>query len=70
MVLKQSAKGLKWSDMNFRAPDKYLEENGDKCLYDDTTWFLLSKQLGFMGVCQITSDKEYLKSIQTLLFIL
>ena len=45
MLLKQSAKGLKWSDMNFRAPDKYLEENGDKCLYDDTTWFVLTNSL-------------------------
>lgn len=61
---------MKWPDLNFKTPDEYKEGNGDKCMYDDTIRFLQSKQLGFTGGCHLTSGKEYIKTIQTVLFTL
>ena len=69
-VLMQSAKELKWPDLNFKTPDEYEKGTGDKRLYDDTIRFLQSKQLGFTGGCHLTSGKEYIKTIQTVLFTL
>ena len=69
-VLMLSAKELKWPNLNFKTPDEYKEGNGDKCMYDDTIRFLQSKQLGFTGGCHLTSGKEYIKTIQTVLFTL
>ena len=47
-VLMQSAKELKWPEMNFKTAEEYQGGNGDKQLYDDIIWFLQSKQLGFL----------------------
>ena len=46
-VLMQSAKELKWPEMNFKTAEEYQGGNGDKQLYDDIIWFLQSKRLGF-----------------------
>ena len=69
-VLMHSAKELKWPCMNFTPLEEYLAGNGDKCLYDNTMWFLQEKQLGFMGGCHLPSGKEYVRTIHTVLFTL
>ena len=48
-VLMQSAKELKWPEMNFKTAEEYQGRNGYKQLHDDIIRFLQSKRLSFVG---------------------
>ena len=65
-----TAKELKWPEMNFKTAEEYQGGNGDKQLYDDIIRFLQSKRLGFVGGCHHTSGKEYVRTLQAVLFAL
>ena len=69
-VLMSAAKELRFPHKNFKTAEEYKRGNGDKRLQDDIVEFLQDKQLGFVGGCENTSGKEFVRTLQNTLFTL
>ena len=67
-VLMGAAKEPRWPEKNFSSRQDYQAGNGDKRLFDDIVDFLMDKKLGFTGGCEHTSGKQFIKTLQNVLF--